>query len=151
MSMMTHQTPEWLKQILFVLSQRGIASAANVEGCSECEIVEISKNCLLPLRYREFLEVMGKGAGTFFLGTDIFYPSIVGLTEDAASLVSEDPTGITLPEDAVVFSMHQGYEMMFFRTNDGEDPPVYYYMERSGRFQQKYVHFSEYLMICANE
>ncbi len=38
-----------------------------------------------------------------------------------------------MPEDAFVFFMHQGYQFMFFRLSEGDDPPVYYYGEGEGQ------------------
>lgn len=38
----------------------------------------------------------------------------------------------TLPADAFVFSMHQGYEFNFFVICEGNDPPVYKYVEGGG-------------------
>lgn len=92
---------------------------------------------------------MGRSAGRFFNGTDIFYPRIVGMTDDAALLVSEDAAGIALPDDAFAFAMHQGYEVLFFRTSEGDDPPIYYYLEGSGHFEKKYRSLTEYLVVAA--
>jgi hypothetical protein len=57
-----------------------------------------------------------------------------------------------MPPDAFVFWMHQGYQFCFFRTSDGDDPPVYYYLQAglservvSGQFVRKYEHYSEFL------
>ena len=141
----------WLSQVRDILSLRGVAGPSSLRGCTESQIAEIANSKSLPLRYREFLSAMGQGAGRFFVGTDIFYPSIIGLTNDARELVSEDSAGIELPVDAVAFAMHQGYEVLFFRTTDGDDPPVYHYSEGSGQFERKYDSFTQYLISAAND
>ena len=141
---------DWLSQVRDALFMRGVAGPSSFRGCTESQIAEIASNKNLPLRYREFLSEMGQAAGKFFIGTDIFYPSIIGLTNDARELVSEDSAGIALPVDAIAFAMHQGYEVLFFRTTDGDDPPVYHYSEGSGQFQRKYDSFTQYLIGAAN-
>lgn len=141
----------WLSQIVDALSVRGVAGPSSVQGCTESQIAEIASDRTLPLRYREFLATMGRGAGKFFVGTDIFYPSIIGLTQDARELVSEDSSDMQFPADAIAFAMHQGYEVLFFRTTEGDDPPIYYYREGSGQFQRKYGSFTEYLNSAAND
>lgn len=148
---MSAASESWLSKVGETLSINGVGGPSSFRGCTASQIAEIANSSSLPLRYREFLSAMGQGAGRFFVGTDIFYPSIIGLTDDARELVSEDAAGIELPVDSFVFAMHQGYEVLFFRTADGDDPPVYYYREGSGTFQRKYNSFTEYLTSAAND
>jgi hypothetical protein len=144
---------ERIAQVAEVLVRQGEATEATIIGCSAAEIetVEADVGRPLPLAYREFLAKMGRGAGSFFVGTDLFYPILLGLTQAARDLVAEDEVELVLPEDAIAFLMHQGYQFMFIRANKGEDPAVYYYMERSGEFVLKADRFTTFLMYAARE
>ena len=98
----------------------GVATESTLRGCSAQEMDEIQTDVglTLPLAYREFLCKMGREAGKFYVGSDIFYPRLLGITEAAHSLVAENPSGISLPEDAIAFIMHQGYQFIFIRANE---------------------------------
>jgi hypothetical protein len=138
-----------------LLMDRGVASRDSILGCHPNEIAEIESRIghELPFAYREFLLQMGRDAGRFYLGTDMFYPDIVNLnlTQAARKLVEDDKSAITLADDAIVFSMHQGYEFLFIREGEGIDPPVYYYMEESGQFEKKADTLTEFLLHAAQE
>ena len=144
---MSSPVPAWLNRFLNVLAERGIADVSTVQGCTEAEIDEVAQGRSLPLRYREFLQTMGRGSAR--LGGEGYYPSIIGLTADGAELVAEDSAGIVLPADALVISMCQGYQFLFLRSGEGDDPPVWYYMENSGRFDRKFDSFTGYLSTIA--
>jgi hypothetical protein len=94
---------------------------------------------------------MGRGAGRYFVGTDIYYPTLLGMTAAARELVAEDPNKMTLPQDSIAILMHQGYQFMFVRASDGDDPPVYHYMELSGKFEAVADSLSGYLLDAAHD
>lgn len=94
---------------------------------------------------------MGRGAGHFYVGTDLFYPTLLGITKAAHQLVDEDKAQISLPQDAIVFMMRQGYEFMFVRHGEGDDPPVYCYMEQSSEFVKKAEQLTLFLMNVAHD
>jgi hypothetical protein len=141
--------------IVEVLVDREVASRGSILGCDPNEIAEIESHIghKLPFAYREFLMQMGRGAGRFYEGTDMFYPCIVdmNLTQAGRELLAEDKSAITLPSDGLVFSMHQGYQFLFIRANGGIDPPVYYYMEGSGKLEKKADTLSEFLVNAARD
>lgn len=124
-----------------------ICKRGEVKGCSleEVALLERSAGLSLPLQYREFLLGVGKGAGKFFHGTDIFLPALNGLKEEAVNLLKENEEDFSLPKDAFVFSMHQGYEFSYFNTSEGDDPPVYQYVEGNGPPVLTWKSFSEFL------
>lgn len=101
----------------------------------------------LPGAYKEFLLWMGSGAGPFLRGEDCFFPLLPHLQEDAALLLAEEEFPQSLPDDAFVFLMHQGYQFAFFRLTEGEDPPVYHYREgmEEETFPRVADSFSQYL------
>jgi hypothetical protein len=98
--------------------------------CSEGEVATLEQKLgvHLPAAYQEFLLWMGHGAGAFLQGTDVFYEALP-LTDAARELLAEDNVMAPLPPDAIVFYMAQGYQFMFMRASEGENPPVYFYGE----------------------
>lgn len=135
------------------LCSRGIATRESIRGCSPEEIAKVRAEfeTPLPLAYEEFLVQMGRGAVRYYEGTDMFYPQILGTKAAARELVAEDPFDIELPEDAIPFSTHQGYQFLFIRSSEGDDPPVYYYLEQSGQFEVKADEFSKFLLEVADD
>lgn len=144
---------ERISSVADILVRRGVATENTVRGCTAAEIEQIAADAghPLPAAYRGFLATLGRGAGRFYVGTDIFYPSVLGLTDAARNLVGEDEAGLRLPEDAIVFIMHQGYQFMFIRATEGDDPPVYYYMEQSGVFERKADKLTDFLCDVASD
>lgn len=131
----------------------GVCERDEIEGCSDAEVAEIeaSFGSSLPASYREFLFAAGQGAGRFMLGSDLFYPRILETTSWGADLLVESGESFSLPPDAFVFSMHQGYQFMFFRATEGDDPPVYYYFEGKGTPQCISNSLSGFLFSCIEE
>jgi hypothetical protein len=142
-----------IAEVARILVSRGVATEDSVRGCSVTEIDEVEGDVRLrlPLAYREFLAKMGRNAGNFYVGTDIFYPNLLGNTKAAHELVAEDKATIILPKDSIAFAMHQGYQFTFFQTDEGDDPPVYYYMEQSGGFVKKADQFTQFLADVAHD
>ena len=125
-----------------------LAKPTEVKGCSIDEINFLESKIGLKLQeiYKKFLLKFGRGAGEFFLGTDIFFDTIPDLREMAEELLEEDEGHYNLSSNAFVFSMHQGYQFMFFDlSNYKDDPTVFYYMEGMKRPKKKYDHFSDFL------
>lgn len=104
-----------------------------ISPCTEAEVKALEKqlNVRLPGAYREFLLWMGKDGGKLFRGTDCWYELLPKLQSWARELLAENGLSDLLPTDAFVFLMHQGYQFMFFRLSEGEDPPVYHYDQPS--------------------
>ena len=102
----------------------------------EIKTIEAFYDVKLPQTYKEFLLLMGKDAGKYMLGTSAFYGDIFELQEWGFELYRENGVE-NIPADAFTFWMHQGYQAVFFRTSEGDDPPVYYYIE--GSAENKFV------------
>jgi len=126
----------------------GICESEEIKGCSEGEIAKLeeSSGVRLPTKYKDFLKKIGNGAGGVFRGTDIFLSAIVGLNEEAAALLKENGEDFSLPIDAFVFLMHQGYEFSYFCASEGENPPVYQYVEGGGPPVLTWQSFTDFLM-----
>lgn len=126
---------------------RGWAREADIQGCPENEILNVlvRQGVSLPAAYRTFLQRMGRSAGAFMGGSDIFYPAPLSLREGAVELLAECKHSFELPEDALVFWMHQGYQFMFLRASEGDDPPVYYFLEGNAEATRLHDHFTDFL------
>lgn len=112
------------------LFRLGIASEESLLACTTSQVDDV-QNCMpgkMPLAYRLFLQAMGAGAGRFFRGTSVYYPTMIGLTEAAQEILEDNGGNTKLPDDAFVFAMHQGYQFFYFRCNS-DNPPVYHYMD----------------------
>jgi len=125
------------KEIINLLSENKIANDNEIQGftASEVEQCEQAIGAKLPNQYREFLLATGHDAGLLFQGTDILFRNVENLLElrkDAEDLLAKNEETFTLPADAFVFSMHQGYEFNFFVLSEGNEPPVYQYVEGDG-------------------
>lgn len=123
--------------------------------CTLEEIEGIEQNIkhLLPGTYREFLLWMGRSGGGFLRGSDCFYKHLGDIQIWARELLEEDHFPGEIPENAFVFFMHQGYQFNFFSLNEGDNPPIYYYLEESPTrtsFLQIYPHFSDFLLTEMN-
>ena len=104
----------------------------------------------LPGEYRDFLSIAGKGAGKLFRGTDIFYPRVLQLQLEAQELLAENDLASLLPKGAVVFCMHQGYELNFF-VPTSDDPPVFQFVEGQPEAVVAWHAFSEFISVSIED
>lgn len=155
----------YLDQVKQRLKELKFVSPDELVSCTDPEIIDLEKKLgfSLPEAYKEFLLWIGKSAGRFLQGSDCFFEHLPYLKEWAVELLEENHFPYTLPEDAFVFFMHQGYQFSFFRLSEGDDPPIYSYCEGTNQtsFTKSHNKFSEfmakeielhakYLTSCAN-
>lgn len=128
------------------LIKRGLLLPEELHGCNELEIRELEAHFQfrLPLAYREFMKLAGKGAGSFFKGTDIFFPRVLGLQSEAMGLLAELGKSTILGTCAKVFCMHQGYEINYFLSEE-EDPPIFQFFEGQESPTKAWNTFSQFL------
>ncbi|MGB1249872.1 MAG: SMI1/KNR4 family protein [Candidatus Promineifilaceae bacterium] len=107
----------------------------------EIETLELYYQIALPSTYRDFLQTLGQGAGEFLKGSHFLYKHLPDLQIGAREILAETTLLPLLPEDAFIFFMHQGYEFMFFRLSEGNNPPVYQFHE--ARPQHEFVLFAD--------
>ncbi|MDB9456696.1 SMI1/KNR4 family protein [Dolichospermum circinale CS-534/05] len=123
-------------------------------SCSDLEIIQLERQqgINLPSTYKDFLKIMGHGAGKFLRGSDCFYQHLSQIQEWAKQLLVENDFPQTLPEDAFVFFMHQGYQFSFFRLSEGDNPPTYSYCEGQEEldFVKSHDQFSDFLSVEIN-
>ncbi|OHX63787.1 SMI1/KNR4 family protein [Flammeovirga pacifica] len=119
-------------------------------GCSEEEINDLQEilNTKIPASFKEFLMWFGKGGGRILRGTDYYYSYLSGeayedykeegiiphdhnLKKAGIEILNRNKfDGIALLEDSIVFMCHQGYVIEYIKTNEGENPPVYIFVEQ---------------------
>lgn len=131
------------------LIRAGLTTGKEVRGCTHTQVQELEALAgnNFPSVYRSFLLVMGRGAGRFFEGTDIFYPEILTNREGAIELLKEDGQPFALADSDYVFACHQGYQFLYFSLDGSHpDPPVFYYAEGAKSSEKKSDHFSEFLL-----
>lgn len=118
--------------------------------CSEEQVMALERSlgCSLPLAYKEFLFWMGLGAGPFLRGSRCFYNDLLAIQAGATHMLPIGASSERLPEKSFVFWMHQGYQFLFFRLQDGDDPPVHYYNQGENARRiifNQYDSFSKFL------
>jgi hypothetical protein len=123
---MTNVDIEHLREKLLSL---GLATDSTIQGLSPAEIEAVAAaQGDLPGSYARFLAAMGRQAGHLMRGTDLYFPRILKAREWAVDLLRESGQPFQLESDDVVFALHQGYVMYFFRQR-GDDPEVWEYAE----------------------
>lgn len=122
--------------------------------CSEAEIKELEKkhSLVFPTKYREFLLHGDSVFQQIMQGSDFHPPYLENLNEWARELLEENGSHFSLKDGDFVFSMHQGYQFLFFNcSEDPADPPVYYYPEGEDGPRKSYNSFTNYLTTIKRE
>lgn len=119
-----------------------------LKGINEAEIrsLEDEASVKLPLVYVKFLMAMGSYA-SFLAGESYLIEDVHDLRKGAEYTLKADNFNYILGADDFVFSSSQGTAYYFFRLSEGEDPPVYYFMEGIGQLEPVKLtgSFSDYL------
>ncbi|MEV6953803.1 SMI1/KNR4 family protein [Streptomyces sp. NPDC051183] len=117
-----------------------------VAGLDAAEIAAVAgdQSASIGEAYREFLKIAGKSAGRLFVGSDIFFPQMLGLWGDSKDLLDENDCPPFLQSTDRVFMMHQGYQFYFLR-GIGDDPEVWSYCEGDSTPKQDSPKFTDWL------
>lgn len=84
----------------------------------------------LPVAYESFLRVAGRRCGELWVGSDNFFPELLGLRSAAHELLATTNAEFRLTERHVAIGMHQGYQFLYLDvTEPRPDPPVFRYVE----------------------
>ena len=103
-------------------------------GCAwdESDIARLEEHLGLPIpvAFRAYLLIAGGSGPHELVGSDVCGNCVYRLREGAISLLAGNDNPFRLPNDAIVFFAHQGYQFCYFHA-DGitDDPPVYFYLE----------------------
>ncbi|WP_157535828.1 SMI1/KNR4 family protein [Kitasatospora mediocidica] len=84
--------------------------------------------------------------GGFLIGTDAFYPELMGIKSDALELLAESSASHLMAENSIVFAMHQGYQIYWMESSRGDDPPVAMYQEGGAELRARWESFSAFLI-----
>lgn len=138
------------------LQDLGLARRDLMRGYPDAEIqvAEVRLGTRFPQFYRQFLAVMGKGGGGFFVGTDLFPADVAVLMRwQTMGRRMYERTGAPdgLPAEAIVFGHHQGYQFWYFVPRGQDDPAVFYFREGRQAAELKSPTFSAFLQQCAED
>ncbi|MFI6171677.1 SMI1/KNR4 family protein [Nocardia sp. NPDC051052] len=127
------------------LAGAGFVTVDEITGCTADDVAEVVAAAPdgFPIsgEYQAFLAVMGRGAGSFFLGTDLFFPSLLEASEAAAGISSGPGETLSL-QNRFFFGHHQGYKVYYF---DLGSEAVYAYQEGHPESQRLANSFLEFL------
>jgi SMI1-KNR4 cell-wall len=132
----------------FVSRYKALGLTGTPAALHEVEALERQLGVVFPEAYKAFLLILGRDGGPDFVGSDCTIGEVPTLREGAERLLRAQGSPFRLPEQAVVFLMHQGYSFLFF-VADGtvEDPPVFAYLEGDPGPIQKAESFSAWLAL----
>lgn len=157
-----------------LLKQLGYIRPECIFPCTEGDIeeFEIALGVKIPLAYREFLMWGGKGMGTIMRGSDDFYyyepmysqmrkimqnynkshdyqtdEPYLGRIMARELLLENNLDPSPIDNQVIIVFSHQGYQFAYIRADEGENPPVYYYIEGQTLTTpiKKHQHYSDYL------
>lgn len=104
----------------------------------------------IPTSYRAYLSIAGASPSPQLVGSDCHDHYLFKLHDWAIELLNESGDPFALPDDAIVFLMHQSHEFFYFHA-DGvtDDPPVYYCLENRSEVERPYSRFSDWVAAIA--
>ncbi len=116
----------------------------------EIDRLEIHLGLPIPGAYRAYLGIAGTSPPLELVGSDCHGQYLFEMRQGAIELLQEMGDPFTLPDDAIVFLMHQGYQFFYFHADGtNEDPPVYYCFEDRNTVERPYEHFSDWVAAIA--
>lgn len=114
-----------IKNVLDIVSVQ-----SQIEGASKAEVEHLQSyyRYKLPEAYIKFLFKMGKYAN-FLAGELCFIDNLPISLPGSYNIFIANKADFEITEQQMVFSSSQGTACWFFNLDEGEDPPVYFYME----------------------
>ncbi len=119
-----------VRAVVTAITDGTTAGPEQLQGLPAEAVLEVERDQQAPMAdaYREFLSLIGGGAGRFMRGEDVYYSRVLGLETAARELLEENNSPFRFGPTDRVFSMHQGYQFEFMR-GTGPDPEVWSYSE----------------------
>ena len=138
---------ECVEKLFREIRRRGKASKPATEE-QMVQLQQFAGEKKLPQAYLEFMREMGNESyNSFMVGHSCFMDEIFELKEWGRELLEENESKLTLADDDFVFWMSQGYMFTFFKLDEGDNPPVYFYSEDREDQYFKIAHsFTEFYM-----
>ncbi|HEY2948448.1 MAG TPA: SMI1/KNR4 family protein [Micromonosporaceae bacterium] len=132
----------------FLAEVRALDEQRPIEGLTPEEIDEVRRDqgvASLPAYYAVFLRLLGRRSGAFLVGTDVLYPTIIGLKASTREALEQGDVSSLMPDDAVVVAVHGGYEFYWLEPDGSPDPPLVKYEEGEPDIERRWDRFSDYL------
>jgi SMI1 / KNR4 family (SUKH-1) len=113
----------------------------SAKGCRSSRIATFEKRygVRLPDDYRAFLTKCGNGVQGLWVGSDYTVDALDEMQDAGSELLAD--AGLSLPENAFVCWMHQGYQFMFV-CPDG----ICYFLEGNEAFAKQYDSFADFFV-----
>lgn len=92
------------------------------------EKFERDNNIIFPLAYTEFLLNMGLKAGDIFSGSDYNFTHLQELQKEGKQIYLRRMS-VELPKEYFIILVHQGYSFYAFNLLEGNNPPVYLFVD----------------------
>lgn len=140
-----------LEALLRRLLAIGLFQEHELQPCTDNEIARLERDhgVVLPLSYKKFLRMMGRGAGKFLVSDrwQAFMPDV--LEELGTRYVERDDTDLTpsapLPEHLFIFAVRDGCYAVGFIANGSSEEPEIYHLDEEGRLTKIGDTFWEWL------
>jgi hypothetical protein len=132
----------------------GIAVAGDLRGCARAEIAVLENRIgvRLPEAFTEYLLAMGNGCGSLMQGDEFGIEGVEVAERVASEITTESDCAWKPARRMLPFRQHHGYTFTFFYTDeDGNDPPVWAYMEAEPGPREWSPSFTCWLRECAIE
>jgi len=140
--------PFRFKQTSRTAAQWYMRRMTTFEGCSEAEIAAVEAYFGVQFTdvFRTYLRQMGKARGDLLCGSDVAQPpQFAEFRQFGQELMHQASQALELPDDAIVFLAHQGYQFTFIQLHGGFDCPVMNYMETEDAPKQIAESFAAFL------
>lgn len=117
----------------------------NNSGYSEesVSLLESQMDIELPMTYKLYLLSLGQSTVPFEYATKSI-DSLPAMRKKAQQLLGQSSENLCLNDNDFVFLLNEGFMFLFFKLNEGDDPPVYGFAEeqRSSGFPQISLSFT---------
>ncbi|HTE19555.1 MAG TPA: SMI1/KNR4 family protein [Armatimonadota bacterium] len=146
-------SPDVIEVLAERLLKTGLArSKRSFTGYTPEEVRQLATDqgvARFPAVYERFLLKMGRRSGRLLAGTECPHPRSGDWREEVDEIMEEYPEVGEFPDDGYVFASYLSHEFLYFRTSEGDDPPVYHYSGDSEPPEKVADHLSEYLLSLA--
>ncbi len=121
----------FMSELVEFMIEAGIATPSSIRGCTDTEIeqLELSTGFQFPRALRAWLAAMGHECGSLADGDNLGYSGFDEASHVALQLTTASNSQWSLPDAALPFVQHQGYQFTFVYPQLADDPEVWLYMD----------------------